>query len=239
MQDLTPLTRSLTRVALVAAAAVALLAAPAAGDAPPSGVAARGARWLDLVHAREAWKVTRGDPKVVVAIVDTGVDATHPDLKGRVVGGIDLYNGDDDPADDNGHGTAVAGIAAAVCPSCSLLAVKVQDENGGSASTLHMIAMGIVWAAAHGAGVVNVSAETEPSLQLAAAVRYAARRGVVVVAAAGNEDDVRVGCPACYPGVVAVGATDFRGRRLPYSNFSPALDVAAPAASPSAGRRSR
>src|SRR5438552_5053655 len=135
---------------LTAAVAYALLASPAGGGAPPNGVAARGTRWLDLVHAREAWTVTRGDPKVVIAIVDTGIDATHPDLSGRVVGGTDLYNGDDDPADDNGHGTAVAGIAAAVCPSCSLLAVKVQDEHGGSASTLHMIAMGIVWAAAHG-----------------------------------------------------------------------------------------
>src|SRR5437588_683531 len=131
---------------LAAAAALAALAASAARSAPTGDPLVQAfdtipndALWpqqwgLQAAALPEAWDVTHGSPTVVVAVVDTGVDASHPDLHGAVLPGIDLVNGDADPSDDEGHGTAVAGVIAArtdnrtgqagACWSCLVLPIK-------------------------------------------------------------------------------------------------------------------
>jgi thermitase len=116
-------------------------------------------------HAEQAWDVSTGSSQMVVGILDTGVDPSQPDLRGKLVAGYDYVNNDQDPSDDNGHGTAVAGVVAAssdngigvagYCWACRLMPVKVLGADGtGFASGL---AQGIVWATDHGARVINAS----------------------------------------------------------------------------------
>ena len=185
-----------------------------------------------LIHADEAWQVTRGDPSTRVAIIDSGIDYTHPDLQGRMVDGVDLGEGDDDPMDAVGHGTAVAGIVASVCPRCSLLGIKLFGQQGlGTPYALlrRLAGPAVRWAANHGARVINVSDRLPRSSSLLAAVDYARSHGAVVVAAAGNEDDWWGVYPAAYGPVVSVGAADPEtGARYAYSAFGPFLDITAP-----------
>ncbi len=153
-----------------------------------------------LIHAPEAWNVTTGKSSTIIAIVDTGVDRTQPDLRGRVLNGWDFVGNDGNPRDDNGHGTAVAGVAAAaanngvgiagMCWHCEILPVKVLNANG---SGFHSnIAAGIIWATKHGADVINLSlAGPSQANVIASAVAFARNHGVVVVAAAGNEGSSR------------------------------------------------
>ena len=178
------------------------------------------------------WQVTQGDPSTRVAVIDTGIDYTHPDLQGRMVGGVDLGDGDDDPMDEVGHGTAVAGIVATVCPRCSLLGVKIFNQQGlGTpyAVLRNRAGRAIRWAVNEGARVINVSNALPRSSDLLAAVDYAQAHGAVVVAAAGNGDDWQGVYPAAYGPVVSVGAVDpTTGARYPYSAFGPFLDITAP-----------
>src|SRR5213082_75753 len=146
--------------------------APIPGFATPSSTASsrRSAflttQWsVRKTEAEPAWDLSTGSPQVVVAIIDTGIDAGQPDLRGKLVAGYDYVNNDQDAADDNGHGTAVAGIVAAnsdngigvagYCWVCRLMPVKVLGADGtGFASSL---AEGVVWATDHGARVLNLS----------------------------------------------------------------------------------
>jgi subtilisin family serine protease len=189
------------------------------------------------VAAPRAWDTARGSSSVVVAVLDTGVDFNHYDLRAASVPGYDFVNADSDPSDDHGHGTAAAGVAAArtnngagvagVCWTCSLMSVKVLDANGsGSTST---IARGIVWAADRGVRIINLSLGGPSSTQtLADAVAYAASKGVILVAAAGNNGTSTPFFPAAYPEVVAVAATDGSDRRYSWSNYGSWVQVAAP-----------
>jgi hypothetical protein len=193
---------------------------------------------LDEIDAYEAWDVTRGDPGVVIAIVDSGVLLDHPDLAGRVVAGADVADGDDDPTDTIGHGTLVAGIAGAaannatgiagVCPECTILAVKAAKDNETTLTKFDS-AQGIVWAVDHGADVVNLSfgSSTDDPVQ-ADAVSYALAAGVVVVAAAGNRGDDTFQYPAANDGVIAVAATEDPYRLWPSSSRGAWVDIAAP-----------
>ena len=195
----------------------------------------RARQWgLDAVGVGAAWALTRG-AGVVVAVVDTGV-APAPDLAGRLLPGWNIVAGSAASADDNGHGTHVAGTIAesegnglaeaGVAPEASILPVKVLDA-GGSGSDVD-VAAGIVWAADHGAQVVNLSlGGSESSTVLADAVAYARHAGVLVVAAAGN-DGGDVGVPARLAGVIAVGAVDAALVRAPFSAGGRALDLVAP-----------
>jgi thermitase len=191
------------------------------------------------IKAVPAWDQAEGDAGTVIAVVDTGVDLTHPDLAGQFAGtGHDFANGDDEATDDHWHGTHVAGIAAAatdnaigiagVAPRCRILPVKVMDADGNGYYS--WIIDGIVWAADHGADVINLSLGgdvDDPFLEDACA--YAHDKGVVVVAAAGNDGLSGVLYPAAYDDVVlAVAASDYNDAIAEFSNSGPQVDVAAP-----------
>jgi hypothetical protein len=189
-----------------------------------------------LIGAPAAWTVTMGSPRVVIAVLDTGIDFSQPDLRGALVPGYDFVHGDNDPSDDNGHGTRTAGIVGAradnglgiagVCPRCSIMPVKVTNANG-SASWLD-VASGIAWATDHGASVISMSLGGGPSDAVAAAIRYAQSKGVLVVAAAGNGGSSQPFYPAADPGVLSVAGTAKTGGLYSWSNYGSWVDVAAP-----------
>lgn len=190
------------------------------------------------IKASLTWEETKGDPDIVIAVLDTGVDRSHVELANKVVSpGRDFVNGDEDATDDNWHGTHVAGVAAAetdngegiagVAWNCKVLPVKVMDQDGnGYYSTL---IEGITWASDNGAKVINLSVggeEDDPALK--DACRYAFDKGVVIVAAAGN-DAPRVIYPAAYDDyVLAVACTDYNDEWSAFSSSGPEVDVAAP-----------
>jgi thermitase len=199
----------------------------------------RSLQWyLTQLHADEAWDLSFGAEDVVIAIIDTGIDYHHVDLQGKVILGADVSDGDDDPVDENGHGTQVAGIAAAltdngqgvagVCPLCMLMAVKVVHGGGGEITKFDS-AQGIVWAADHGADVINISSGSANSDPVQRdAVAYAIEKGVIVVAAAGNTSSDVIQYPASYDGVVAVAGSTEKNRLWSGSAFGSWVDVAAP-----------
>jgi thermitase len=190
------------------------------------------------IKALKAWDESTGDPGVVIAIIDTGVDMTHAELAAKVVStGHDFANNDDDATDDNAHGTHVAGIAAAdtnnsegiagVAWNCKILPVKVTDADGNGYYSWMIDA--IIWATDHGADVINLSMGgdvDDPFLE--DACKYAYDHGVVIAASAGND-----GGPVLYPAaynsyVLAVAASDYDDMVPEWSNFGPEIDVAAP-----------
>ena len=190
------------------------------------------------IDAPEAWDVITGSTDILIAVVDTGVDYTHPDLSdGRVRTDIDrdFVNNDNDAKDDQGHGTHVAGIIAAAANGsgtvgilwqASILPVKVLSAQGSGSAD--QVAQGIQYAADQGARVINMSLGAPLCSQtIADAVNYAFDKGAVIVAAAGNDGSV-VGYPARHERVVAVAATDSKDRRATFSNRGPEVDVAAP-----------
>jgi len=190
------------------------------------------------IQAPAAWDITTGSPAVLIAIVDTGIDATHSDLAGKVVPGYNFVAGNTNTADDHGHGTGVAGVAAAAANNGTgmagvswqspLMPLKVCDASGSCAAAY--VASGITWAADHGARVINVSlagAYACPNT-FQSAVDYAWNKGAVIVAAAGNEGAAAVDAPANCNHVIAAGATDINDTRTSWSNSGSALDVVAP-----------
>ncbi len=192
---------------------------------------------LPLIGAPAAWDTSTGADGPILAVIDTGVDATHPDLAGRVLPGIDLVNGDNDASDDNGHGTHVAGIMAAagnngiggagVCWGCRILPVKALDATGSGVYST--VASGITWAADHGARVINLSlGGPSNSDTLRAAVTYARSHGAIVVAAAGNSGVSSRFYPAGIDEVIAVAAADVNDARYDFSDYGTDwVDVAA------------
>ncbi|MFI0815552.1 type VII secretion-associated serine protease mycosin [Streptomyces sp. NPDC021098] len=237
-------------VSLAAAGLALVPVAPARAD----GIQAQ--EWaLDAVHTRQAWQTTKGTG-TTVAVLDTGVDDRHPDLKGQVLPGKDLIGfgagrGDRPWAR---HGTAMAGIIAGsghgeggsegvlgVAPKAKILPVRVILEDGdpdrakARSSRGGALAKGIRWAADHGADVINLSlgddsASAHPEPAEDAAVQYALRKGAVVVASAGNGGGKgdRVSYPAAYPGVIAVTAVDRYGNRAGFSTRRWYATVSAP-----------
>ena len=184
-----------------------------------------------------AWNLAQGSRRTIIGVVDTGVDRSHPDLRAAVLSGYDFVDGDANPSDEHGHGTAVAGILAArgnnrtgiagACWRCRILPVRVLARNGtGNATT---VAAGITWAVDHGADVINLSlggGRSTPALEHALA--YAARRDVVLVAAAGNDGSTRRFYPAASRHVVAVAATNRSDGIYRWSNRGGWIDTAAP-----------
>ena len=198
---------------------------------------------LPQVRASYAWAVSTGSSDVVVAVLDTGADLTHPDLQGKFVAGYDFIHNGADPSDDEGHGTHVAGIVAALTDNSQgvagvswggkIMPVKVLDWQGLGVSS--QIAQGIIWATDHGARIINMSLGGENgSATLQNAVNYAYSRGALVVAAAGNEYQAGnpVIYPAAYPHVLAVAATGNEDEHARYSETGYYVDVAAPGGNP-------
>ena len=194
--------------------------------------------WARSIDLPGAWSITSGSEDVVVAVVDSGVSRSHPDLAGKLLQGHDFLNGDNEPEDDIGHGTAVAGIVAAagddgvgisgVAPRALILPVKVGSRDGAPISTL---AQGIIWAVDQGADVINLSLVTDQtSLALQDALLYAYRNEVPVVAAAGNEPN-SVTYPGRYPESISVGASTFWGSVAPFSTLQNRVDLIAPGTS--------
>jgi len=200
-----------------------------------------GQQWhFGSIRAEEGWEVTRGSDSVTIAVIDTGVDHNHPDLAGRVTAGYDYVNGDGDPYDDNGHGTHVAGLAAAATDNgigvagvdwnARILPLKVLDSSGNGYDS--DIASAIRYAADSGAQVINMSlGSSTSSYTLQSAVNYAYGRGVTIVAAAGNDGSGSVSYPAAYNGVIAVGAIDSGDSKADFSNYGSKLDLVAPGVS--------
>jgi thermitase len=208
---------------------------------------------LDSTRSIAAWAryVPRGIAPL--AIVDTGVDLTHPDLSemlyrrnGAVVQ-VDLVHQDGDATDDNGHGTHCAGIAAAqtgngigvagvggVVPGpevgVRIMPVKVLNANGEG--TTAGVAQGIRWSVENGARVISLSLGSDSGARVMEdAVNFAVARGVVVVAAAGNEGAMSRSYPASYEAAISVAATDATDRLSAFSNYGPWVDLAAPGSS--------
>lgn len=192
------------------------------------------------IRAPQGWAFTTGSSSIIIAVIDTGIDLNHPDLAGKIVQGVDLFNNDAIPQDDNGHGTHVAGIAAAISNNsigvagvswgARLMPIKVL--NAGGNGTYADVANGIIWATDHGAQVINLSlGGSNPSQTLQNAVDYAIARGVILVAAAGNTGANQVLYPAHYADVIAVAATDNSNTRAGFSNYGPEIDLSAPGVS--------
>jgi subtilisin family serine protease len=190
------------------------------------------------IKAPNAWDETKGSENILIALIDTGVDFNHPDLKNKInSSGRDFVNNDFDATDDNGHGTVIAGILGAetnnkegmagVVWNCKIMPVKSMDEDGSGYYS--WIIEGIIWAVENGASVINLSLGGDVADQsLESAVKYAFDEGVVIAAAAGNDSD-SVLYPAAYDAYcLAVAATNYNDERMEWSNFGPEVDVAAP-----------
>jgi thermitase len=193
------------------------------------------------ISAFTAWDTTRGSSSVTVAVVDTGIQRTHPDLDAKIVPGYDFVSGDTAPDDGHGHGTHVAGSAAAetnnsiggagTCPECRLMPVRVLDNNGSG--SLVNVANGIRWAADNGAKVINLSLGGPGSSALQSAVDYASARGAFLACAAGNSNTSSTtnSYPAAYPNCFAVASTTSTDARSSFSNYGSWVEVAAPGSS--------
>ena len=187
------------------------------------------------IQAPEAWDVSTGQD-IKIAILDTGVDQNHEDLAGKIIENAD-FTGSTSVDDRYGHGTHVAGIAAAVTNNalgvagvgynCGILNGKVLADDGSGAYS--WIASGIIWATDKGAKVINMSLGGRlGSYALLEAVNYAWNHGVVVVAAAGNNGTSKANYPAYYTNCIAVAATDSSDAKASFSNYGSWVDVAAP-----------
>jgi len=178
------------------------------------------------IGADKVWSIGSG-VGVKIAIVDTGIQINHPDLVSNIVQGYDFVNSDTDANDDNGHGTHVAGLASAslnqagvvgVSHSSKLMPVKVLNAQGYG--YLSDVAKGIYYATDNGARVINLSlGSTTDSLVLKDAVNYATSKGVLVVAAAGNDGGAPCSYPAAYSNAICVVATDSNNLLASFSNI--------------------
>jgi thermitase len=197
-----------------------------------------GSEWhLPKIAAPSAWDNTTGAGSVTIAILDTGCDPSHPDLAAKYVPGWNFYDGNGDTSDVYGHGTAVAGCAAAlsnnavgvasVAWGCRILPIRISDPNGYAYYST--IASALTWAADQGARVANVSYACSDSSTVAAAAQYFQSKGGVVAAAAGN--DSTFDSHADNPYVLTVSATDSNDALASWSNTGNNIDLAAPGVS--------
>ncbi|MGL5870779.1 MAG: S8 family peptidase [Xenococcaceae cyanobacterium] len=191
------------------------------------------------INVEQAWDETKGGG-ITVAVIDTGISKV-PDLKAtNFVEGYDFVNDRVDASDDQGHGTHVAGTiaqstnngygVAGIAYEAKLMPIKVLAASGGG--TIADIAEGIKFAADRGANIINMSlgGGGESNL-MKEAIDYAHKKGVVIIAAAGNSNQNASAYPARYPHVISVAATGAAGEKAPYSNFGAGVDIAAPGGS--------
>ncbi|MBC8078895.1 MAG: S8 family peptidase [Gorillibacterium sp.] len=188
------------------------------------------------IKAPAAWSRSSG-AKVKIAIIDTGIDYTHPDLRQATAGGINLVEPRHPPLDDNGHGTHIAGTIAAtsmlsgllgVAPEAQLYAVKAFDRNG--TAYVSDIVTGVQWCIDNQMDIINMSFGMKtPHKALEEALQIAYRMGTVIVASSGNEGRVgAIDYPARYRNVIAVGATTKHSKIAAFSNRGKRIDIYAP-----------
>jgi subtilisin family serine protease len=197
-----------------------------------------GSEWhLAQIQTPQAWNFTVGLSNIFVAVLDSGVNAAHPDLATQILPGYDFVFNDPDPTDDFGHGTAVCGTivaagnndagVAGVAFGCRVLPVKVMDAAGFAYYST--IAQGIHYAVDAGARIINISiAGSSPSSTLQDAIDYAWDHNVVVVAAAGNNADNVPQYPAACEHVIAVSATEPGDTLASFSSFGNDIALSAP-----------
>jgi thermitase len=189
-----------------------------------------------LTHALDVQAKVDGTGQII-AIVDTGVDLTHPDLAPKLVAGTNTVDATGDAHDTEGHGTNCAGIAASLkddkggiigmAPGAKIMPVKVLGEGGSGSDA--SVAEGIIWAADHGANVISLSLGGAGASQTGGdAIKHALAKGCTVVAAMGNNGTGQKSFPAAYPGVIAVGATDINDAITSFSQFGSWISVSAP-----------
>ena len=212
------------------------------------------------IDAPEAWEsmlnVPTPSPKILIAVIDTGIDYTHPDMRTdettppgggggcfgpncRVIGGYDFVNEDNDPMDDMGHGTHVAGIAAAkyndaigiagICDQCRLLAIKVLDSAGSG--DLFDLMDALVFAVDNGAEIINMSLGSTTEFFIQDLLNWVNSYGVIIVASAGNSNNEIKSYPAAYENVISVAATGYDDAKSFYSNYGDWVDISAPGGS--------
>ncbi|MGW4692732.1 S8 family serine peptidase [Kitasatospora cineracea] len=227
---------------LAALAAGALLWGVSAG--PAAADQDRQQQWVLNKYglAKDVWPVSQGD-QVIVAVIDSGVDASHPDLAGQVLPGLDLTGGGGDGrVDTEGHGTAMASDIAAhghgdnagvmgIAPKAKILPVKFDfNENLGSVDNVDL-GEGIRFAVDHGAKVINMSfyGGSPRDRGYRDAINYAIQKDVVLVSASGNHADSPIDYPAGFPGVVVVSGVAQDGSIWPKSTTGPQVTLAAPA----------
>ncbi|MCK4337906.1 MAG: S8 family serine peptidase, partial [Candidatus Aminicenantes bacterium] len=190
------------------------------------------------IRATEGWDITVGDKSVVVAVVDTGIDRTHPDLQKNILtGGWNFIEDTDDVTDDNGHGTFISGVIAAdtdngigisgVTWNCKILPIKGIDAQGEGYASAMIHA--IIWATDQKVDIINMSVGADgPSRALKSALKYAFDHDIVIVSSSGNNHS-DVAYPAAYDEYsLAVSATNYKDEFLDMSNRGPEIDVAAP-----------
>jgi subtilisin family serine protease len=200
----------------------------------------RPSQWnLRQIGMEAAWDYTRGDSRVVVAVLDTGVDPSHPELAGALVDGYDFLNDDPNPLDDSSHGTHTAGVIAArgnntqgvagIAWEARVMPIKVLNNRGLGPESVMI--KGLIHAVDNGARIVNLSSgTTRGSPAMEEAVAYAHAKGALLISAAGNtgDKDNAVIYPAAYPEVLAVGATDRNNAVPAFSQRQGYVGVVAP-----------
>jgi len=234
----------------------------ASAELPPARAVALGAKTDELsrqaIYLDDAHRFSRGDPEIVVAVLDTGVCLTHPELRACLVKGqdfVDIIDGhaefvgdfldlDESPDDEVGHGTHVAGIIggagvampSGVAPRCRLMPVRVlgamkRGEKRVGAGLVDNINAGVKWAVDHGADVINMSLgvqHIDGGLPHQEVVEYARLKGVTIVAASGNDGTEGIYYPGGFPSVITVGATDTSGNVAAFSTYGRQVSLIAP-----------
>lgn len=201
------------------------------GDAPQY------AGWeIELFNVPEKWKYSQGED-VRVAVIDTGCDLNHQDIKNNLLQGRNFLNKNQDPMDDNGHGTHVSSTIAAennsvgivgVAPKTKIMPLKALDHNG-SGDPNHIIEA-IVWAADQSVDFITMSLGAKHGVdRLHQAIQYASNKGVVMFCAAGNDGvNSELSYPAAYPEVISIGAIDRNLNRTEFTCSGDELDFLAP-----------
>lgn len=193
--------------------------------------------YLPATNVSKAWDSFSFKNEIKVAVIDSGVDASHPELAGKVLKGYDFVNNDSNPADDHGHGTAVAGIIAAIAnngdgvaginPNVKIIPIKISDSTGEA--TVENAVKGIHYAMQQGADIINMSYGSAYYSDIESEALWAAfDQGITLIAAAGNSSTSDPFYPASYTPVISVSATNKAKSLASFSNRGDMIDVAAP-----------
>lgn len=191
---------------------------------------------LEKFNIPNQWKYSKGEG-IRVAVIDTGIDLDHPDLKNNILPGRNFVDRGKDPQDDNGHGTHCSGTIAGekneigmvgVAPKAKIIPVKALDGDGQG--IINNIVDGIMWAADSGADIISMSLGSENgTYKLENAIKYAASKGCIIFCAAGNSgEDVDISYPARYDHTIAIGAIDKNLERTNFTCSGETLDFLAP-----------